>query len=116
MLGATLSLLHTAEELGPYATVDRIVNPANAQAFVNTLYGALGVGPADPETAMHLARNYASYVLNGSNRIAAYRQQQPSQPSRQAQPQSSRRQTSRSWAQETFGDAEVMERLRLERL
>src|SRR5215472_15686792 len=80
MLGATLSLLQTAEELGPYATVDRMVNPANAQAFVDALFGTLGAGQnADPATAMHLARNYAAYVLQGSNRISASNQRQPRQ-------------------------------------
>jgi len=113
MLGATLSLLQTAEELGPYATVDRMVNPANAQAFVDALFGTLGAGQiADPATAMHLARNYAAYVLQGSNRISASNQRQPRQQSASRQVQ----RQAHSWNEDVFGDPEVMERLRLERL
>jgi len=114
ILGGTLAVIATVDQYGWDTPIERLNNAENAQFFADRLFQALGAGPADRGTALHLADAFAKYVVNGLQQLRRVDAQQREQRPARRQTTQSRR--ARSWNEDIFGDPEVLERLRMERL
>jgi hypothetical protein len=116
VLGATLNVVDTVNRYGLDARVEQFNAPEVAEFFVSNLYRVFGVdAPVNRAEALHIADSFAKYVQSGLRQASArigpqQRTQQQRTPRR-----SSARRTFES-NNDIFGDTEVLERIRMERL